>query len=395
MIPPKKALKIILDHAKSIGEEEIDISDSLGRTLAEKIYSDTDIPPFDKSAMDGFAINSGDKSETFEVIEDIPAGKVPKKRIKPGQASKIMTGAMLPKGADKVVMVENTKLLSNTKFQISNINAKTNVSLKGEDVKKGELVLNEGTKIRPQETAILATVGKTKVNVYKKPRVAIISTGSELVEPDKKPALGKIRNSNGPMLQSQLKRLGLDSIYLGIAGDDFSITKKMVQEGLKKSDILILSGGVSVGDYDFVHEVLKNCGVKILFNRVAIKPGKPTTFGVKENKLVFGLPGNPVSVLMVFELFVVPAIGKIQMETVAGLAQFSAWKPYKLLSNFNRRDTKGEQYYPVRILKEGILPIDFHGSAHMHALTKADGVMKIDIGVKEFKKGDFVDVRSI
>ena len=342
MIKPDQALKIILSQAQVLGVEAVTLNQSLGRVLAEKIYSDLDIPAFNRSAMDGFAVNSKDTSKVFEIIEDIPAGYVPRKKIRFGRCSRIMTGAMLPRGADKVVKVEDTKLAANG-LQLTAFEKKTNVSLKGEDVKNGQLILEKGTKIRPQEAAMLATVGKTKVKVWRQPIVAVISTGSELVEPNQKPKLGQIRNSNASMLLVQLKQRGIDGKYLGIACDNFAATRKLVQKGLE-TDILLLSGGVSVGDYDFVKEVLTSCGVKLHFNKVAIKPGKPTVFGTLGKKLVFGLPGNPVSVLVIFELFVVPALDKI-----VGQQTKSKFKRMRLLKDFSRRDTKREQYFPIRM----------------------------------------------
>jgi molybdopterin molybdotransferase len=390
MLKPSHAIKIILKHSRPMGIEKVDLSHTLGRVLAEDVASDIDIPAFDRSAMDGFAINSKDGSEVFEIIEDIPAGRVPKKKVKRGQSARIMTGAMLPRGADKVIKVEDTKLISNFKFLISNFENKSNVSKRGEDVRKGSIILKKGTKIRPQEAAMLASVGKPRVLITKKPKVTVISTGSELVEPSQKPGFSKIRNSNSSMLLVQLKRRDIEGKYLGIARDNFAATKKLVKKGLKESDILLLSGGVSVGDYDFVRDVLRSCGVKVHFNKVAIKPGKPTVFGTKGKKLVFGLPGNPVSVLVIFELFVVPAIDRI----VGRKTKEKLW-PMKLLKDFDRRDIKREQYYPVRITETGAIPLEFHGSAHIHALTQAEGIMQIKRGVKSLKKGTVVIVRPI
>ncbi|OGC22326.1 hypothetical protein A2291_04875 [candidate division WOR-1 bacterium RIFOXYB2_FULL_42_35] len=389
MIKPDQALKIILSQAQVLGVEAVTLNQSLGRVLAEKIYSDLDIPAFNRSAMDGFAVNSKDTSKVFEIIEDIPAGYVPRKKIRFGRCSRIMTGAMLPRGADKVVKVEDTKLAANG-LQLTAFEKKTNVSLKGEDVKNGQLILEKGTKIRPQEAAMLATVGKTKIKVYCQPKVVVVSTGSELVEPACKPKLGQIRNSNGHMLMLQLKRLGIKAKYLGIARDNFLATKKLVEKGLKQADILILSGGVSVGDYDFVEAVLRKCGVKILFNKVAIKPGKPTTFGIKKNKVVFGLPGNPVSVLVIFELFVRPFI-----DALVSQPNKDRFKQYQLLLDFKRKSAMREQYFPVTIEERGVRPIKFHGSAHMQALTQASGIMLVPSGKTSIKKGTQVNVRPI
>lgn len=290
-------------------------------------------------------------------------------------------------------IIRNSKVkpcLPAGRCQISNVGGKFNVSLRGEDVRKGQLVLKKGSKIRPQEAAMLATVGRTKVKVFRQPKVAIISTGSEIVEPNKKPGQGKIRNSNSTMLMLQLKRLGIDAKYLGIAKDDFSETERLVKKGLRESDILILSGGVSVGDYDFVAEVLKKCGVKVLFNKIAVKPGKPTTFGVKGRKCIIGLPGNPVSVLVIFELFVVPFIDRIVGREIS-----NKFRAYKLIADFKRRSARREQYYPVVFKNDAVYPIEFHGSAHMQALTRADGIMLVPSGKTFIKKGSKVYARPI
>ncbi|KAF0133124.1 MAG: hypothetical protein FD145_1428 [Candidatus Saganbacteria bacterium] len=390
MIIAKKALKIILAHSNPIGIEEREIVDSFGCVLAENIYSDIYMPPFDRSAMDGFAINSKDPSKVFEIIEDIPAGTAPKKKIHTGQCARIMTGAMLPLGADKVVKVEDARLISDHALRVTHYENKTNISKNGEDIKAGKKILNIGVKIRPQEIAMLAAVGKTMVKVFRRPRISIISTGSELVEPSLKPKIGQIRNSNSSMILAQLKRRGICGKYLGIARDKFDFTVKLIKKGLENSDILLLSGGVSVGDYDFVKEALKKCEVKIHFNKIAVKPGKPTVFGTKGEKLIFGLPGNPVSVFAVFELFVVPALDKI-----VGRKAGTNLKKYILLNDFIRRDANREQYFPIMLGEKGVKLIAFHGSAHILALTKANGLMQIKKGIKKIKKGTMVDVRPV
>jgi len=392
LILPKKALNIILSQAKILGIEEVNISDSLGRILAQKIYSDTDMPPFNKSGMDGFAIKSNDKSETFEIIEDIPAGYVPQKKITKGKCSRIMTGAIVPQGADIVIPVENTIHITKNTIHITKFPQKPNIAKKGEDVKKGALILNPACEIRPQEIAIFAAAGKATVKVYKLPKISIISTGSELVEPNEIPQKGQIRNSNGPMLLAQLKRLGIKGNYLGIAKDDFETTKQLIEKGLEESDILILSGGVSVGDYDFVKGALKECEVEIIFDKIAIKPGKPTTFGIKGNKYVFGLPGNPVSAFIIFELFIVPFIEKLTNQYIT-----DKFKEFILGEDFERKKVDREEYIPVIIFgntEPNIYLTKFHGSGHLHSL-RVNAIMRIPKGVKQIKKGEAVYVRSI
>lgn len=392
MLTVKKALKIILDHTKILGNEEIHISESLGRILAEKIYADADSPPFDKSSMDGFAIKSSDSSETFEVIEDIPAGFVPQKKITKGKCTRIMTGAIVPQGADLVVPKEYTIQIKEDKIQIAKFPQKSNISKKGENIKKGHVSIFSKSIIRPQEIAIMATTGKTTVKVFKLPKVSVISTGSELVEPTDIPNNGQIRNSNSYMLLAQLKQLGINATYLGIAKDNFAITIDLIKKGIDQSDILILSGGVSVGDYDFVKEALEKHGVEILFDKIAIKPGKPTIFAIKEGKYIFGLPGNPVSAFIAFELFVVPFIEKLTNAHI-----IDKFKKIKLGEDFERKKADREEYRPVIIFGNTdphIYSTKFHGSGDIYSLG-VTGLMKIEKGVKRIKKGEHVDVRSI
>ncbi|MBI5699282.1 molybdopterin molybdotransferase MoeA [Candidatus Saganbacteria bacterium] len=390
MISAQQALYIVLSRSERLGVERLPIEKALGRMLAEKIRSDMDTPPFDRSAMDGFAMNSNDRSAAYKVVDDIPAGKMPKRQIGQGECARIMTGAPLPPGADKVVKVEDTQLISRHLIRIKHFDNKPNVSWRGEDVRKGEIVLKAGIKIRAQEVAILATFGKRKVKVFRYPRVGVISTGSELVEPGKKPGPGKIRNSNSFMLLAQLKRLGIDGIYLGIVRDNFRETVKNINKAIKVSDILLLTGGVSVGDYDFVKEAIKKAGIKLHFNKIAVQPGKPTSFGTKGRKMVFGLPGNPVSSLFIFDLLVRPAIDRM----VGRKAKQHLGKSI-LAADFERRHTDREQYVPVIQSDSRVRPIKFHGSAHMQALTKANGLMRIKRGIKRLLKGATVDVRPI
>ncbi|MDI6731216.1 MAG: molybdopterin molybdotransferase MoeA [Candidatus Margulisbacteria bacterium] len=394
MLSLRKALSLVLKHAKPFGLErweEIELSQALGRVLAEKVYSDDDVPSFDRAAMDGFAVKAKDHSAVFRVIEDIPAGKIAAKRIRWGECARIMTGAMLPKGADLVIPLENVEEIEKKFVKVITAPQKSNVSKKGEDIKKGRVVLRKGKEIRPQEIAVLAVSGKTSIKTYCLPKVSVIATGSELVEPNQMPRLGQIRNSNSPMLLAQLKKRGVNGNYLGTAEDDFEATRKMVENGLTKSDILIISGGVSVGDYDFVKEVLKKCGVEIIFDKIAIKPGRPTTFGIKDGKFIFGLPGNPVSAFIIFELLVAPLIDKLAHKYISNETEKTS-----LLGDFEREKADCEQYYPAILFREvGAFPINFHGSAHIHALTAVNAFIHLKKGTKKIRDGEIIDVRPI
>jgi len=311
----EEAKNIIDGYARPISEcQNVPVLESLGRVLAEDVVSDMYVPPLDCSAMDGFALISSDicaagkdNPVVLEIIDEIPAGSMPRYAVEAGKASRIMTGAPVPDGADSVLMVEKTKCDGTKLYVYAPTKEGENVRKSGEDLKKGSVVLSSGTIIRPAEVAILASVGKSMVPVIRKPRVAVLATGDELVEITKVPADGKIRNSNSYMICSLLDKYGCQFIDMGIVKDDMDSLREALKEGLT-ADVLITTGGVSVGDYDFVKDVMEELGVQIVFNSIKIKPGKPTTFGVYKSCLVFGLPGYPVASFSSFELFIRPLL---------------------------------------------------------------------------------------
>jgi len=369
MITIEEAYKIVLINSYQLETEKVYFTDSLGRILAEDVKSDIEMPPFDKSAMDGYACRKQDVNNTLEIIEVIPAGKTPEKEVGANQCAKIMTGAPIPKGADFIVKVESTEETENKFVKVITKVGKDNISYKGEDVKIGQQVLNKGIEIKPEHIAVFASVGYTDVLVGKQPKVGIISTGDELVEPDQKPSVSKIRNSNGYQLIGQVKACGAIPDYIGIADDTPEDTYDKLSKALAKNDIVLLTGGVSMGAFDFVPDVMKKAGVKILFDSIAVKPGKPTTFGIAGKKFCYGLPGNPVSSFIQFELLVKPLIYKLMHRTVNPLE-------YQLPMgvDFSRRTTDRKAYLPVYVENSQVFPVDYHGSAHLHALTLAHGV---------------------
>ncbi|MCG8409749.1 MAG: molybdopterin molybdotransferase MoeA [Bacteroidales bacterium] len=390
MITIEEAYKTVIDTACCLQTEKIKFTESLGRVLAENVKSDIEMPPFDKSAMDGYACRKTDLKNNLEIIEIIPAGKIPEKEIGVNQCANIMTGAPIPRGADCVVQVELTELINDKLVKINTEPARANISYKGEDVKEGEIVLQKGIKIEAQHIAIFAAVGYTEVLVYKTPKVGIISTGDELVEPNIKPSLSQIRNSNGYQLIAQVKKCGAIANYIGIADDTPQDTFEKVNKALNENDIVLLTGGVSMGSFDFVPDVLKQAGIKILFDSVAVKPGKPTTFGVANGKYCFGLPGNPVSSFVQFELLVKPLIYHLMGEEYKNI---DIQMPLGV--DIKRRNPDRKAYFPI-IFKNGcIYPVDYHGSAHIHALSLAHGIISMEIGQSELRKGEKVHVRQI
>jgi molybdopterin molybdotransferase len=309
MLTFETARKLILDSVSPCGVERVTILESLGRTLAEDMVAPWNLPAADNSAMDGYAVLSADCLEpvTLEIIGQIQAGGVINSVVVSGCAIKIMTGARIPPGCDAVVPVEETE--GQNKFVIIKepVRKGQHIRLKGEDVREGETVIPLGTTVRPPEISMLASCGHLFVPVFRRPRVAILSTGDELVELGEPVTSGRIINSNALSLAASVREAGGEPIILGIARDNREDHRLKMMEGLK-ADALITSAGVSAGEYDHVRDVLEELGVEQKFWKVAMKPGGPTAFGMKEGKPIFSLPGNPVSTMVTFEIFVRPAL---------------------------------------------------------------------------------------
>jgi molybdopterin molybdotransferase len=298
---------------------------------------------------------------------------------------------MVPEGCDIVFMVEDSENLPSGKIRFKGNDSKTNISFKGEDVKKGDVVLKQDKLIKPQDIAVMASVGHINVSVKKKPLVGILSTGDELVEPSGLPDVSQIRNSNAYQLLSQVSVAGGKGKYYGIAPDVENITFEMIQKAINENDIVLLTGGVSMGDFDFVPSVLKQAGVNILFDQVNVQPGKPTTFGVHSKALVFGLPGNPVSSFIQFETLVRPLIN---------LMMGYSWKPieqkFPMAVRFERKSPVRMGWIPVTISENmEVIPVDFHGSGHITAISFAEGIFAMKAGTKTMEKGEIVSVRQI
>ncbi|MEA1935567.1 MAG: gephyrin-like molybdotransferase Glp, partial [Thermodesulfobacteriota bacterium] len=317
MTTVEEALSRILGSITPLNLEKTDILNSLGRVLGEDIYADMDIPPKNNSAMDGYAVRweetegaSRENPIILNVIEDIPAGHVPRKIVNSGETSRIMTGAHIPPGADAVMRVEETEK-TGTRVKIFSEAARgQDIRFAGEDVKDGELVISCGTVIRPAEIGMMASLGRSFIHVYQRPMVAILATGDELVDIDEKISQGKIRSSNSYSIAAQIIDCGGIPLQIGIAKDvrDDLIAKF---KAAMRCDIIITSGGVSVGDYDLVKEIMKEVGNRIEFWQVAMRPGKPLAYGAIEDIPILGLPGNPVSSMISFEQFVRPSILKM------------------------------------------------------------------------------------
>ncbi|PKP20012.1 MAG: molybdopterin molybdenumtransferase MoeA [Bacteroidetes bacterium HGW-Bacteroidetes-21] len=388
MIPLSEAIQTVLSKAITGNSEKRNLLDSLGYVTAENIYSDIFMPPFDKSAVDGFACRRADFPGPLTILETIPAGQLPTMTITPGTCSRIMTGAKMPDGADCAVMVEYTEVHEN-KMTFTGSQTSDNFARFGEDLKEGDLIIPKNTYIEPQHIAVMATVGCTQPLVYQKPTVAIFSTGNELVEPTLKPTGGQIRNSNSYQLMAQCQAIGIQANYCGIIPDNKEVTRNMISDALKNNQIILLTGGVSMGDFDFVPEIMKELGFEIHFDAISVQPGKPTTFATLNDKYIFGLPGNPVSSFFHFGILVKSLIYKIMNHNYT-IPSYQL----PMAETYFRRKAERTGLIPAIINdQQKISIVEFHGSAHINALLKATGYIILEKGQNEIKTGEYATYR--
>jgi len=387
----EEAIRTVQARACFPGTERVNLDEAGGRILAEDIAADVDMPPFDKSAMDGYACRRTDLADVLMVIETIAAGREPERRVGAGECSQIMTGAGVPPGADCVIPVELTEPAGEGKVRFVGGELRDNICRRAEDIRKGDVLLRRGERVTPQAVAVLATVGAVTPLVARRPRVAVTATGDELVEPDKKPGPAQIRNSNAYQLHEQIVNSGAVPLYLGIAPDTEEGLDRAIGAAVSQSDVILLSGGVSMGKFDLVPGVLEENGFKLLFSKIAVKPGMPTVFGVRDRVFCFGLPGNPVSTFVIFEIIVKPFLYKMM-----GYDYRPFVAPLRLAETVRRRKSDRDQWMPVeRVGGDAVRAVEYHGSAHLNALTQAEGLICIPRGTAQIEKGSVVDVRPI
>ena len=403
MIPIPDAYRLIEETVQPLGLESIDIANAVNRVLAVEHTSDVDSPPHNKSLMDGFAVRSEDVNSgnrTLEIIETIQAGAVPQNTVERGCASRIMTGAPLPEGADAVVMIELTSETevdgqACVEVNVDSLAPGQHWIAKSTNIRKGQSVFSVGHRIQATDIGLLAETGAADIQVSRSPRIAVLPTGDELVTCDEVPQDGQIRNSNGPMLLSMIQALGLEATDLGIGRDEKSVLQSLVQKGLEH-DLLILTGGVSMGEFDLVPGILAEAGVENVFHKVCIKPGKPIWFGVlkKEtgNTVVFGLPGNPVSSLVGFHLFVKTAIRIMTGESETQPSSVHA-------TLINEHDARGNRptYWPCKWVFDGsterkIESLTWRGSSDLTALGQADALAFFPAGTATHPVGTKLEV---
>jgi len=381
MIPVDAALDIVLKHTPSLGVEEVPLTEVLGRVLAEDVRTDVDLPPFDRSAMDGYAVRASDVAQApvvLEVAGQIRAGQWPDQRLPPGQAVQVMTGAPVPAGATAVQPVEKTRAIDGGRRVeiLEPVATGSHIARQGAEGHAGDEVLARGVTIDPASVAVLASVGKAKVLVGRRPTVSILITGDELVDVWDQPTRVRIRNSNGYALMAQARWAGAEARALGVVPDQAPRIAEAVRAGFA-ADVLVISGGVSAGAFDLVEEVLARFDVGFLFTKVAIKPGAPLVFGRRGDKLVFGLPGNPVSAQVTFDLFVRAALLRMQGARVVTRPQVEV----ELLESVTNRSGR-RNHLPARVHLDGgrlvAEPLRSVGSADVVAHARANALVVME-----------------
>jgi molybdopterin molybdotransferase len=437
----ENAQKCVLESVARLDAESVRLEDSLGRVLAEEVRANRDLPPYDVSAMDGFAVRSTDLASvpvSLVIIEDIKAGDMPIKIVQAGQCARIMTGAPVPQGADAVIRVEDTLALSESSVQINRaVKPGNDIRLRGEGMCNGDVVLTAGTEITPGVIGILATVKRARMQVYRHPRVAILSTGNELESLDEIFDPNKIPNSNSYALMAQLQALGIEPVLLGIARDDPDELAEYLQRGLE-FDVLLVSGGSSVGVHDYVRPTMEALGVQMRFWRVAMKPGHPVAFGVLQRNtegtskaveadavqgarraakqayladrqrsehratqqcaaadaFVFGLPGNPVSSMVCFEQFVIPALRRMMGHQRLYRRTIDA----RLTHNVKHQPGRTE-FVRVTLMKEeggyAATSTGAQGSGMLLSMARADGLMVVPSESTGLAAGELVTVQLL
>ncbi|GAJ41241.1 molybdopterin molybdotransferase MoeA [Saccharococcus caldoxylosilyticus] len=401
-IPVTEAIERVMKYAGEGEAETVRLEEAYGRYLAEELRADHDVPPFDRSPYDGFAIRAVDSAQAnldnpveFEVIETIGAGQVATKAVKPFQAVRIMTGAQIPAGCDAVVMLELAKQYERDGKTYMSIKRPfrpgDNISFQGEDAKKGDALVPKGTRINPGVQALLATFGYAKVKVARKPRIGIFATGSELLDVSDPLVPGKIRNSNAYMIQAQVVRSGAEPIYFGKLMDDLDTCFAAIQSALDQVDMLITTGGVSVGDYDYLPIIYKRLGAEVLFNKVAMRPGSVTTVAHLDGKLLFGLSGNPSACYVGYELFVRPVVRTRLFSTKPYLKKATAM----LMADFPKPNPFTRFVRSYVALEDGrltVAPVGMDKSNIVTSLARANALMVLPGGTRGFAKGDTVEV---
>ena len=424
MLSVEDALVLVLRHCRPLSTVELPPSEALGLVLAADILSDVDSPPHDKAIVDGYAVRSADfdatnrqraagefahsnEGWTLDLLEEVTAGKLPRHEVVAGTATRVMTGAPIPRGADAMVMIEQTEFAvgagaaqGRVTIRAERVVAGQNIMPRGASFRRGDVAIAAGAPLRPIEIGVCAEVGGQQVTVVPRPTVGILPTGDELIPANRAPAPGQIRNSNGPMLAACVERAGGVAIELGIGVDQRDALRALIERGFEH-DLLLISGGVSAGVSDLAPGVLRELGVGEVFHKIRLKPGKPLWFGVREcqpgaarRTLVFGLPGNPVSSLVCFELFVRPAIEAVTGRAPRGPSRATA----RLTAPYEHHGDRAT-YHPARVVEspggDAVTPLKWRGSGDLRTLVDANALAIFAEGTHSYSAGDEVPIMRL
>jgi molybdopterin molybdotransferase len=389
MLAVKEALSIILSQSRNFGSTTVSLNEATGRVLAEDIYADRDYPPFHRAAMDGFALRSEDfldkEIRTYQIIDSLFAGGTSTVKPAEGQCLRIMTGSATPAAYDAIIRIEDCTVTGDhVTFHVANLKKGQNIAKQGEDATSGTLILARDTRLLAPEIAALAVTGRAHVSVHQLPKIAVISTGDEVIPVGNAVEPHQIRDSNSYALASFLQHYGLSIAYRKLVPDDKELLRKAIQEVLS-FDLVIFSGGVSMGEADFVPGILSDCGVQSLFHKVKLKPGKPLWFGqLPAGGVVFGLPGNPMSCQVCYKVFIEPFIRKC-----FGLGEALTLQLPLLVDK--KKNVKLDQYFPCVIEGKGIRPVLINGSGDITSTLRSHGLALHPLEVEDLKQGDAVE----
>ncbi|MFC1528429.1 gephyrin-like molybdotransferase Glp [Candidatus Latescibacterota bacterium] len=397
MITPEAAFNSILNNIHPLHEIFVPLIESTGYTLAEEIFADRDSPAADRSAMDGYAVSHEDLAHcprTLNLTGEVSAGSPEKPEVLPGTCVRVLTGANVPPGADTVVRVEDTEKSDDSVVFLKTIKSGSNIRRQGEEVKKGDLLFTRGTILGAAQIGICATVGKAELNVYYRPRIAVVCTGEELRDAAEPVKVHEIRDSNGPSLRATLFTWGFTDITQKTLPDDVEVIEKELSQLAESHEVILITGGVSVGTYDFVPEAVEQIGATIQFHKVFMKPGKPFLYAtLPGNRHIFGLPGNPLSVMAGFYEFVLPGLHRLSGR-VEKDCRISMFLP---LSHSVSSDKERVRLVIAQIQWNSngpeVTPLKSHGSADLPAGSKADGVIVVPVNAGEITAGTLVEFR--
>ena len=385
MIDIATAQAFVEKHSSPIAQSSvIELGEALGFVLSEDVVSTIDMPPFRQSAMDGYALNIGN-SNSYRLVGEVKAGDNGNLLLKPGEAARIFTGAPVPDTANTVVMQEKVNTNDSQISVEGEVKIDINIRPKGEQIKTGDVALEKGTTIKGAHIGFLASLGVTTVKVYKKPSVAIVVTGNELVALGNPLAFGEIYESNGIMLKSVLSELGYKTVTTLSVEDDYESTKSILQKAIDNHDVVIVTGGVSVGDYDFVGKALNAVGVEEIFYKVKQKPGKPLFFGKKDEKSIFGLPGNPAAALSCFYIYVYPLLKRCQGASITSLQRILM----PLKEAYTVKGTRA-QFLKAKVSERGVMVLGGQSSAMVRTFGDANALVFIPENISQIYEGEKV-----